>query len=161
MEQEKSNKIITITLTILLGVFLQVVFGFADSMDTPNKAVAEFAKAYYRFDRCGMAARLCKESGAADGVNTVDRYVYNAYEKAKSLGYGMYYMKEKLYDLKTYTLETNGYTKAKIRLVCERKPPVQSFFTGRPAVEVDETFDVMLEDGRWKVCGNPLSLHEG
>jgi hypothetical protein len=161
MKQEESNKIITITLTVLLGVFLQVVFGFADSMDTPNKAVAEFAKAYYQFDKNTLTARLCNESQTADDVNTVDRYVYNAHQKAESLGYGMYYMKEKLYDLKTYTVEKTGYTKAKIRLVCERKPPLQSFFTGRPAVEVDEIFDVVLEEGRWKVCGNPFSLNEG
>jgi len=161
MEQEKSNKIITITLTILLGVFLQVVFGFADSADTPNKAVAEFAKAYYQFDKCTLADRLCNESKTVDDVNTVDSYIGNSYQKAKSLGYGMYYMKEKLYDVKTYTVEKTGYTKAKIRLVCERKPPLQSFFTRRPAVEVDETFDLVLEEGKWKVCGSPFSLLEG
>lgn len=156
---EKTNKVIAITLTILLGVFLQVLFAFADKQDTPSRAVMEFAEAYFRFDGEGMLERLCEESRVVDDVDVVDQHVYSAEEKAKTLGYSLYYMKEKLYHAETVALSKDT-KKAEIRLTAERKPPLQSFFTGRSNT-VDETFTVVMEKGKWKVCGSPFSLHEG
>jgi len=156
---EKTNRVIAITLTILLGVFLQVVFGFADKQDSPNRAVTEFAEAYFQFDGDGMLGRLCEEARVVDDVDVTDQHVYRAEKKARTLGYSLYYMKEKLYHVETATLSKDR-KKAEIRLTAERKPPVQSFFTGR-SNEIDETFAVIMEKGKWKVCGSPFSLHEG
>ena len=55
----QDNKIITITLSVLLGIFLQVLLIFGDMQDSPNKAVLEFTKAYFKYDKAGMAERLC------------------------------------------------------------------------------------------------------
>ncbi len=156
----KNSKGIAITLVILLGIFLQVLFAFGDEQDTPNKAVVEFAEAYFWFDSETMNDRLCDESKVVDDVDMTDRHVYLAEKKAKLLGYGLFYTKEKLYHVETYTI-SKDHEKAEIRLVCERKPPLQSFFTRRPPKKVDETINLIKEGKKWRVCGSPFSLHEG
>jgi hypothetical protein len=159
-QMEDSSKGIAITLAILLGIFLQVLFAFADTQDTPNKAVTEFAEAYFWLDGETMSDRLCEDSQFVDDVDMVDEHIYQAEKKAAALGYTPYYIKEKLYHVETYTLSKDN-DKAEIRLVCERKPPLQSFFTRRPPRKVDETIQVVREGKTWKVCGSPFSLHEG
>ncbi|MCP4133453.1 MAG: hypothetical protein GY754_20965 [bacterium] len=159
---KQDNKIITITLTLIIGIVLQAVFMFyeCDKQNTPNKVVADFAKAYYKFDKSAMSDLICEEQRVVDDVDVIDRYVYNAASEATSLGYGMFYMKNKLYDIRTNTISKDG-TKVQIRLTCKRKPPLRSFFTREDYVAVDETVDVVKDkkDGKWKVCGSLFSLH--
>lgn len=157
--EEQSNKGIAITLAVLLGIFLQVLFVFVDSQDTPNKAVVEFAKAYFQLDDEAMAERLCEDAKVVDDVDMIDQHIYLSGQKAKTLGYSLFYMKEKLYHVETRTVSKDN-EKAEIRLICERKPPLQSFFTRR-SCKIDETVNVIKENGRWKVCGIPFSLNEG
>lgn len=152
---EPRDKIVTVTLIFLLSLFLQVMFGFADVRDTPNKAVAEFAKAYFRFDRA-MCDRLCEEAKTADDRNPVEQYIDRAEREAAERGYSLFYMKESLYHVETHLLNENA-TSAEVRLICRTKAPLQSFFTQKIS-EVDETFKLKKENGLWKVCGRPFSL---
>ena len=71
----KEKTIITGVLVVLLAVFLQVLFVFADIQDTPNKAATEFAKAYFRYNEAIMSDRLCEERRIVDDVNVVKKYV--------------------------------------------------------------------------------------
>ncbi len=155
----ESGKGIAITLALLLGIFLQILFVFVDEQNTPNKAAVEFAEAYFCFDGKGMTQWIGEEARVVDDVDMIGQHLHRGQEKARTLGYSLYYMKEKLYHVKTKTLSKDA-EKAKIRLTAERKPPLQSFFTGR-SDEVDETLTVKKEGGKWKVCGSPFSLHEG
>ncbi len=155
----QSNKIITIALIFLLGVFLQVLFVFADMQDTPNRAAIEFAKAYFRFDKC-MADRLCDERKVVDDKDVVSKYVYDAAKDANDLGYGLFYMKNKLYHVETHTI-SKDHEKAQIRLTCERRAPLRSFFTKEEYKDVEEVLDLVKENGKWKVCGNPFALPQG
>ncbi len=152
---EPRDKIVTVTLIFLLSLFLQVMFGFADVRDTPNKAVAEFAKAYFCFDKA-MTDRLCEEAKTADDTDVVGRYIYRAEKEAGERGYSLFYMKESLYHVETHLLNETP-TSAEVRLVCQTKPPLQSFFTKKRG-EVDETLSLKKENGVWKVCGRPFSL---
>lgn len=152
---EPRDKIVTVTLILLLSLFLQIMFGFADVRDTPNKAVAEFAKAYFRFDP-SMSDRLCEEAKTADDKNVVEQYIDRAVKEAAERGYSLFYMKESLYHVETHLLNENA-TSAEVRLVCQTKPPLQSFFTKKSS-EVDETLKLKKEKGVWKVCGRPFSL---
>jgi len=152
---EPRDKIVTVTLIFLLSLFLQVMFGFADVRDTPNKAAAEFAKSYFRFDKA-MADRLCEESKTADDTDVVGSYIYRAENEARERGYSLFYMKESLYHVETHLLNENA-TSAEVRLVCQTKPPLQYFFTKKSS-EVDETLKLKKENGVWKVCGRPFSL---
>lgn len=150
----QNNKIITITLVLLLGVFLQVLFVFADIQDTPNKAVVEFSKYYFSYNPA-MADRICEERRIVDEVDVVKKYLYQVSEDAKERGFGLSYLKNCLYHVETYTL-AKDYNKATIRLTCEVKPWLRAFFTGEPPKKIDETIEVVKEGGKWKVCGRKL-----
>ena len=45
---EKSSNSTALTLTLLLGILLQVLFVFADTVDTPNKTAVEFSKSLFQ-----------------------------------------------------------------------------------------------------------------
>ena len=62
------------TLAILIGVFLQVVFAFADTAESPSKAAVEFSKAYYMLDE-SMKNRLCAELMENEDANPVNLYI--------------------------------------------------------------------------------------
>lgn len=156
---KQDNKIITITLVLLLGMITQVALVFYDMQDTPNEVVADFAKAYFKFDKSAMSDLICEKQRVVNDVNVIDKYVYDAAREASSLGYGMFYMKNKLYNIETQTI-SKDHDKAKIRLNCKRKAPLRSFFTREDYVPVDEIIDLVKEGGNWKVCGSLFSLYE-
>jgi len=151
-------KIIPLTLVILLGILVQVLFVFAAMQETPNKAAVAFAEAYYGFDKAGLAERLCEGSLVVDEVNVVNQYIYDAAQKAAARGYhlGMY-VKNNLYHVETEILE-ESFDKARVRLTAERKSGLRSFFSKGDIHPVDVTFDLVREDGKWKVCTDLLSL---
>lgn len=150
----QNNKIITITLAALLAIFLQVLFVFADTQDTPNRAAKAFARAYFKYDKAGMADRLCEQARMKDQVNQINAYVYQARQEARDRGFDLGYMSDKLYHVDTELLE-GDHQRALVRLTATRKNPLRSFFTGEKE-HVEETFELIKEDGKWKVCGNPF-----
>ena len=154
-----SNKVSIITGTILIiviALFLQVMFVFAENSDTPNKAVVEFAKAYFGFDK-SMADRLCQERLIVDGVNVVDKYIDSVTTEAKAEGFKPFYVKNFLYHTQTNTISKDDNS-AKIKFTCELKHTLRSFFTKEANQEINETIDLIKEDGKWKVCGDVFSL---
>ena len=153
MGQDK--KIITIALVVLLGVFLQVAFIFADIRDTPNKAVTEFVNAYVTFDR-SMADRLCGDTLTVDGVDIVDAYIYKAKLEAKERGYSLWYLKDCLFHPETHTVSMEA-DKARIAFHALRKRTLRNFFT-KEKKNIEAVFNLVLEDGKWKICGNPFDL---
>ena len=152
----KGSLIIAVIVTVVITFFIQVLFVSADIKDTPNKAITEFTKAYFGLDS-SMADRLCQESLIVDGVNVVDKYIYCATTKAKSEGFRPFFVKNYLYHVQTNTISKDD-SKAKIRLTCEIRHPLRAFFTKESCQKVDETFDLIKEDGKWKVCGDAFSL---
>jgi len=155
-DSNKGSIITGAILIIVIAFFLQVLFVYADTNDTPNKAVAEFAKAYFGLDD-SMANRLCQESLIVDGVNVVDKYIDSATTKAKAEGFRPFFVKNFLYHVQTNTLSKDD-SKAKIKLTCEIKHPLRAFFTKESSKEIDETIDLIKEDGKWKVCGDAFSF---
>ena len=155
-ESNKGSLIITTVLVVLIGFVLQVMFVYAQNSDTPNKAASEFTKAYFGLDS-SMADRLCQESLIVDGVNVVGKYIDSVTTKAKTEGFRPFFVKNYLYHVQTNTLSKNDST-AKIRLTCEIKHPLRAFFTKESSKEINETIDLVKEDGKWKVCGDAFSL---
>lgn len=156
----QSNKIIPLTLVILLGILVQVLFVFADIQESPSKAAVQFTEAYYGFDQEGLADRLCESSMVVDDVNVVKQYIYDAAQKAKARGYNLgIYVKNNLYHVETETLE-ESFDKATVRLTAERKSGLRTFFSKEDVHPVDATFNLVRENGKWKVCTDLLSLDD-
>lgn len=151
-----NEKFIPIMMTLIIGLSLQLLFIIPDSKDTPSRAVTEFAKAYFKADET-MADRLCDESKYKDGVNLVARYINAKKQDATERGLSMFYLRDKLYNVRTYAVKRDGDS-AEIKLTAERKPPLKAFFTKEDYRPVSEVFTVVNDDGKWKVCGNVFGM---
>ena len=159
----KHDNSITIILIVLFGVLVQILFYIADSEDTPHKAVVEFSKAYFQLDP-SMSDRLSSELITAEGVDVVDRYIVNVAKEAKDQGFGINFMKSKLYHITTHTVN-KGDSQAQIRITGIRRTAINplyavvaQIFNIGETCSVDETINVVLEDDKWKVCGKVFSL---
>ncbi len=151
------NNITPIISAILLSAFLQVLFVFADIKDTPNKAVVEFTEAYFKMDK-SMTDRICNKLKSNEDVNVVDQYIHSVAKEARDRGFDLNYLKSKIYHIETTTI-SKDVTNAKIRITCERKYPLRSFFTGE-TYKVDEVMNLIKENDKWKICEYPFSLSE-
>jgi hypothetical protein len=152
-----------IILVLVCGFILQLLLVFADTRDTPNKAVVEFSKAYFNLDPA-MAERICQDRLAAQGFDVVDRYIYLAGQEAKARGFDINFMKNKLYHIETEILSRSD-TDAKVRITGKRRvainpvyPVVAQMFDIGAVHDVDEVIHVKKEDGEWKVCGDLYDL---
>jgi hypothetical protein len=149
----KYKSAISIALVILLGIALQVVFVFAETKETPNKVAVEFAEAYFRFDPA-MKSMLC--SKLIKDQDHVAIYIQESSRRARDLGYNLSYLKTGLKDIMTNTLARDENS-ATIELKAKSKYALRTFFTG-DRFEVYHKFDMIKEDGKWKVCGNPFLI---
>ncbi len=166
MAQDNDNKVSIITMTaivIVISFVLQVVFVYADKIDSPHKAVVDFSKAYFWLDK-SMAERLCDAQRTIDGVDVVDEYIQSTADNAKENGWGINYMKSSIYHIKTNTLSKDD-SNAVVRLTCYKKkainpvyPPFAKIFRLNKTYHIDETINVVKEDDTWKVCGKVFDL---
>lgn len=152
-----------IILVLVCGFILQVLLVFADTRDTPNKAVVEFSKAYFKLDK-SMAKRICNKRLASEDVDVVDQYLHLKAIEAKEKGFGINFMKNKLYHIETETI-TKKDTEAQIRITGKIRVSINpvylivaKLFNIGATHEVDEIINVIKENSKWKVCGNPFSL---
>jgi hypothetical protein len=163
MEKEKKSVAIPIVLAVVVGLIFQASFLGVDGKDSPNKAVIEFTKAYFKLD-ASMAERLCEEIKTVDDVDVVDQYIYQVTEEGKKRGLGKNYMKNRLYHIDTHTVSKEADS-AQVRLTGKKRKSINPVFATVAQIfmigdshEVDVTFNVVKEDGRWKVCENPLTI---
>ena len=155
------KKIVTIALTILFGIILQVIFVSADCQNKPNRVAVAFAKAYFKFDP-SMSEFICEEQKFVDDVDVAERYIDLAEKEAKAQGFSINFLKNKLYHIETHTTFI-GDNEAQVKLTGKKRVSINSvyeyiariFFIGETH-EVDETIKVVKEDGMWKVCGDLL-----
>ena len=157
------SRSVGIILVLIVGFLVQLLFSLADLIDTPNKAVVEFSKAYFQLDR-SMADRICQKQLTTDDVDIVDQHLYLAAKEANERGFDINFIKNKLYHIETETLSKNDTT-AKIRITGKTRvainhvyPIVAQLFNIGATHEVNQTFNVIKEDSQWKVCGNLFSL---
>lgn len=146
---------ISIALVILLGIAFQVIFVFAETKDTPNKAAVKFAEAYFKFDPA-MKSMLCSKLVDDQEQDYIAIYINESSLRANDLGYNLSYLKTGLKDIMTSTL-AQGENTAVIELKAKSKYALRTFFTG-DRFEVHQKMDMVKEDGKWKVCGNPFFI---
>ena len=94
-----------IILVLILGFLIQLLFSFADRIDTPNKAVVEFSKAYFKLDK-SMAKRICNKRLASEDVDVIDQYLHlKAIEAKEKSGKDVSFEKELLEAYRKYRPE--------------------------------------------------------
>ena len=160
---EQFNRLKPFALAILAGLILQIILVFADCKDSPSRAVIDFSKAYFMLNP-KMADRLCEERRTMDDVKVVDYYLDRLATTAKKRGFGLDYMKNRLYHVKTETLQMDDTT-AQVRLTGTRRfamnplyAVVGQIFGFTKSHPVDEVLTLVKESDRWKICGNPFRL---
>ncbi len=154
---KQNEKFVPMMLTLIVGVVLQVLFIIPDTKDTPGRAVIEFARAYFQIDGVAMKGRFCDGDKSMADSDAVGRYVYQKTIEARERGLGLFYLKDKLYEIRTHRI-SGDEKNAEIRLTAEVKPPLKSFFTKEGYRPLDEIVTVVNDNGRWKVCGHPFSM---
>jgi len=145
-------------MVFVIAMFLQVVFAFAGSAESPTKAAVEFSKAYYRLDP-DMGDRICEDLLTADEADAVEQFIYAKTEEARQLGFDVSWMKQKLYHIETETLSFDNTT-ARIHLTGMVRKEINPVFTWVASIfhlgdthHVDHEIDLINENGIWKVCG--------
>jgi len=164
--QQTNNNSTAWALTLLLAMFLQVAFVFADASDTPTKAAVEVSKAYFRLDPA-MAERICEERLVVDDVNVVDLYLEQMQKEAELRGFDIGMMKKGLYHVETGVL-SRSEEEVTVRIsgvVRTRINPVYAWVAGTfrlgDTQHVEGDIELVKEGGRWKACGGLFALPEG
>ena len=160
MAQNNNRSIISmVAIIVIVGFILQVAFVYADKLDSPHKAVVEFSKAYFWLDKEIMNERLCNAQ-----KTIIDEYIQQATNEAGQRGFELKYMKDSIYHIKTQTLSRDD-SNAVVKLTCYKKKtinplfmPFAKIFRLNKTYHVDETINVIKEDGTWKVCGKVFDL---
>ena len=157
------NRSTLVALTLLLGIVLQVVFVFADTMDSPRKAAAEFAKAYFALDPA-MSRRLCAASAGDKAEGAVTAFIQHQQKMAEKRGFDPQFMPFKLIHPEVEVLSRSD-SEATVLLSGSRRRDINPVFTWVAqifhlgnAYPVEEELSLIKEEGRWKVCGAPFDL---
>lgn len=151
-------------LVILIAVFLQVIFIFADGRETATGAAIDFSKAYFMLDSKTMMDRACSELSGDEDETAIGSFIQKSSDEAADRGVGVGYIRQSLYHIKTKTLNQDVKS-AQIMLTGKTRICINPlyayvakiFFLGETH-EVEEILDLVKEDGKWKVCGTPYSL---
>lgn len=157
------SRVTGIIIVLIIGLFIQILFAFADTRDTPSTAVVEFSKAYFMLDK-SMAERICNERQASDEIDVIDQHIYLAEKQASERGFDINLVKYKLDNIETEIITKND-NRTQVRITGKRRVsinPVYSIvakiFDLAATHEIDEVINVIKEDGKWKVCGNLFAL---
>lgn len=148
-------------IVIGIAIVLQVALIGAECRPTPTKVAKAFAGAYYYLD-ADMQDYLCNDL-AADG-ETVANYLNNKSVEASQRGLDVSYLRHKFIHMHLETVKATDTT-AKIHLsgttrVCINPlyMLVGKLFGIGENHHVDETIELVKEDGQWRVCGHSLGL---
>jgi hypothetical protein len=161
MAQE--SKITPLIVVFLVGAFAQVLFAAADCKDTPYRTAVSFSKAYFGLDEA-MSGQMCNDGVTEEEVDLVRAYLQGKYDEAAARGYKMERLRNQLFHVQTRTLAQDD-TSAKVHLSGTIQNGINPLFwyVGRrfhltQPREIEETLNLVKEDGQWKVCGTPFSL---
>jgi len=161
---ERKN-LILLAAVILTGAVLQLLFIAVDGRETPGRVAAAFTKACYALDEPALN-QLCtaKQPGNAD---LLADYLNDAGKKAAELGFSRNYMRMQLTNVRTDTISRDDTT-ARVRVSASMRRCIHPAFTivarlfriGK-AYKLEQTVNLVKEDGAWKVCDRPIDISGG
>ncbi len=161
---QQGDRFMTIISVVVIGVFLQILLGFADHQDTPAKTTVAFAEAYFNLDP-SMSDYLCSDYAGNEESDIVSEYLTRVADDAKMSGFDFNYMRSRLYSVHTEIISQDD-SEAEVHITAQRKRNINPIFTlvGKffflgETYSVDETLKLVKEDGKWKVCGRAFSLN--
>ena len=144
-----------------IAIVLQLALIGADCRSTPTKVAKAFAGAYYYLD-ADMQKYLCSDL-SAEG-ETVANFLDKKSAEASQRGVAVSYLRHKFTRMHLKTVQATD-SAAEIHLsgttrVCIN--PVymlvgKLFGIGRD-YDVDETIELVKEEGQWRICGHSLGL---
>jgi len=161
---EKNNWSTPIVLVILAGILIQVILGTADSRPMPHRTAIAFSKAYFGLDP-KMSAFLCADLRGDEETDPVADLRALRLDEARERGLPVGAMQYALYHLDSWTELSPDGNQAVVRISAERRMAINPVYAwvaklffiggGQP---VDETLELVREQGVWKVCGNPFGM---
>lgn len=151
------NRFMPFVLTIVLAVLLQAGFIALDCKHSPYQVAAKFAQAYFRLDPA-MADQLCATAKPSQPSAMVADYIFRTREETSKRGFDLGMAKSVLYHVKTHTVQTSD-TDAQVHFTALRRtainpvfPVIAKLFDLGKEYKVDETIQMIKENGKWKVC---------
>ncbi len=156
----KKTDLAPFAIVICIAIVLQLALIGADCRQTPDRIARNFAQAYYSIDP-QMQDYLC--TGLAEN-DVVGNFLYQKKQEASQRGFSTNYLRHKFTKLHikvvesgdtTMTLHLKGTTR-----VCINTPFMivgKLFGIGRD-YPVDAHIDLVKENDKWRVCGNPLGI---
>lgn len=163
---QNGKSIVLFISTLVVAVIFQLIFVFADSMDTPVKAAVQFSKDYFLLN-AKMGNRLCEElKGEEEEADPVNEFILATGDDAKERGFGLSMVRRSLSHIETETISHDADAgTAEIRLRASSRVCINPVFTWVATLfglgetrEVEGVLSLIKEDGNWKVCGNPFNM---
>ena len=156
-----NQKLAPFAVVVGLAIVLQVALIGLDCNQTPAKVAKKFADAYYYLD-VDMERYLCK--ALKDESDVVDKYLFDKQYQADQRGLSTNYLRHKLIHTHLELLESSedfavvnltGTTRV---CIYPAFMLVGKLFQIGQDYEVDETIELIKEDGRWRVCDSSFDL---
>ena len=149
---------------VVVFVILQAILIAVGKDDNPAEAAVDFTKAYYMLDGAEMSKLLCNDLAEDEEADVVGTYLNSVAVQARSMGFSQNYMRNQLSHIET-EIQMADENSATVRITGERLRSINPVYAivGRlffliESHKVDKTLNLVKEDGRWKVCGQPFSL---
>ncbi len=143
----------------MIAVLLQVFFTFLDSRGTATATAIEFSKAYFLLDS-DMENYLCSDLSG----DTVNEHIFSASQGVSKLGLEVKTARRYLEHVKTEIVD-QGYDFAKVRLTALSRTYINPLFAWVARLfnigkvyHIDETLELIKENGDWKVSGSPFHI---
>ena len=158
MANEPDTRITALITVVVLGLCIQLALAFADLKETPSEAAINFLQAYYKLDP-DLSDRVCEDQKVIDDVDVVDAYLYAKTSEAAQMGFGKGWKQHKLGQIEIEALaidEKSASFQVSAQAHMEINPLfswVAGLFRIGESHPVENKVDLILEDGRWKVCG--------
>ena len=154
--------LILLVAVILTGVIFQLLFIAVDGRDTSGRAAAAFTKACYALDESTLN-QLCTAK-QSDNADMLDDYLYAVDQEAAELGFNRNYMRMQLTNIRTDTISLDDTT-ARVKVSASAKRCIHPAFTivarlfriGK-IYQLEQTVNLVKEDGIWKVCNHPFDI---
>lgn len=159
------NKSSAIAVVLLFAICLQVAFVFAETRETPEKAATLFTKKYFCLDPA-IKKYICTEMLADEEIDVVDTYIYGQALEAEKQGYKANFMRNRIFHIEPKLVSQDENT-AQVQLKLTYKKYLNPLYSvvGRlfnlgETYHLEETLNLVKENGHWKVCGQPYQLTE-